>query len=91
MKIVIVTGCLGFMGAYFTRKALARGWRVRGIDKMTYAANPNLLQEFGKYPNFQFEKRDIKRSEEHTSELQSLVNLVCRLLLEKKNDVKREV
>ena len=24
------------------------------------------------------------RSEEHTSELQSLVNLVCRLLLEKK-------
>src|SRR5437016_7956737 len=26
------------------------------------------------------------RSEEHTSELQSLTNLVCRLLLEKKND-----
>ena len=28
---------------------------------------------------------NVKRSEEHTSELQSLVNLVCRLLLEKKN------
>src|SRR5258706_15578546 len=27
---------------------------------------------------------DIDRSEEHTSELQSLTNLVCRLLLEKK-------
>src|SRR5262249_61904478 len=27
---------------------------------------------------------DILRSEEHTSELQSLTNLVCRLLLEKK-------
>src|SRR5438046_1973996 len=27
---------------------------------------------------------DYKRSEEHTSELQSLTNLVCRLLLEKK-------
>src|SRR5437016_7463898 len=27
------------------------------------------------------------RSEEHTSELQSLTNLVCRLLLEKKNEV----
>src|SRR5437016_9082204 len=26
------------------------------------------------------------RSEEHTSELQSLTNLVCRLLLEKKNE-----
>src|SRR5438477_3009945 len=29
--------------------------------------------------------RKILRSEEHTSELQSHVNLVCRLLLEKKN------
>src|SRR5437016_9436168 len=28
----------------------------------------------------------IARSEEHTSELQSLTNLVCRLLPEKKND-----
>src|SRR5437016_6899291 len=27
------------------------------------------------------------RSEEHTSELQSLTNLVCRLLLEKKKDI----
>src|SRR5690242_21009461 len=29
--------------------------------------------------------RPATRSEEHTSELQSHVNLVCRLLLEKKN------
>src|SRR5690242_21694714 len=28
----------------------------------------------------------VDRSEEHTSELQSHVNLVCRLLLEKKNN-----
>src|SRR5437016_9040515 len=28
-----------------------------------------------------------RRSEEHTSELQSLTNLVCRLLLEKKKNV----
>src|SRR5438105_10460033 len=28
----------------------------------------------------------VVRSEEHTSELQSRVDLVCRLLLEKKND-----
>src|SRR5437016_11056775 len=28
---------------------------------------------------------EAARSEEHTSELQSLTNLVCRLLLEKKN------
>ena len=31
-----------------------------------------------------FEGLGLIRSEEHTSELQSLVNLVCRLLLEKK-------
>src|SRR5690348_17834804 len=30
-------------------------------------------------------ERDKARSEEHTSELQSPVHLVCRLLLEKKN------
>src|SRR3712207_8286904 len=29
---------------------------------------------------------DVKRSEEHTSELQSRQYLVCRLLLEKKNE-----
>src|SRR5260370_14988388 len=29
---------------------------------------------------------DLVRSEEHTSELQSHLNLVCRLLLEKKKD-----
>src|SRR5436309_8833308 len=32
------------------------------------------------------EKRAARRSEEHTSELQSRENLVCRLLLEKKNN-----
>src|SRR5438876_6908034 len=31
--------------------------------------------------------RQNPRSEEHTSELQSPVHLVCRLLLEKKNEV----
>src|SRR2546426_2219054 len=34
--------------------------------------------------NRQFPKHDSLRSEEHTSELQSPCNLVCRLLLEKK-------
>src|SRR6478736_9695777 len=31
------------------------------------------------------------RSEEHTSELQSQSNLVCRLLLEKKNKIKKKL
>src|SRR5687767_15317876 len=33
--------------------------------------------------------RSAARSEEHTSELQSLAYLVCRLLLEKKKDTER--
>src|SRR5438046_5969291 len=35
------------------------------------------------------EEPPAKRSEEHTSELQSLTNLVCRLLLEKKKTTKK--
>src|SRR5438270_2478933 len=34
--------------------------------------------------------RQTKRSEEHTSELQSQSNLVCRLLLEKKKKIKKK-
>src|SRR2546427_1952250 len=34
--------------------------------------------------------RDAPRSEEHTSELQSQSNLVCRLLLEKKKKKKKK-
>ena len=60
MKVVYITGCLGFMGSYATRKALDKGWFVRGVDKVTYAANLDLLEEFNKYPNFVFEKCDIK-------------------------------
>ena len=58
-KVVYVTGCLGFIGAYVTRACLEKGWYVRGVDKMTYAANRNLLNEFSKYENFTFEKSDI--------------------------------
>src|SRR5205823_9402971 len=38
-----------------------------------------------------FPRRINKRSEEHTSELQSLAYLVCRLLLEKKKKNKNKV
>jgi len=60
MKIVYITGCLGFMGSYATRRALKRGWYVYGVDKLTYAANPSLLDEFNEYKNFRFIRKDIK-------------------------------
>src|SRR5690348_18181708 len=40
-------------------------------------------------PYWNFLKNSLFRSEEHTSELQSPVHLVCRLLLEKKNNTKQ--
>lgn len=58
-KVVYITGCLGFIGSYVTRACLKRGWYVRGLDKLTYAANPSLLKEFNRHPNFTFEKKDI--------------------------------
>src|SRR2546429_4219915 len=49
----------------------------------------------GEDPRVQLQKRDanldrgfLARSEEHTSELQSRLHLVCRLLLEKKKTIK---
>src|SRR2546430_9330714 len=42
-------------------------------------------QRFGSLRHDQ-QSRRLRRSEEHTSELQSQSNLVCRLLLEKKNN-----
>ena len=60
MKVVYITGCLGFIGSYVTRACLAKGWYVKGVDSMTYAANKNLLKEFSEYgENFTFVKSDI--------------------------------
>ena len=58
-KIVYITGCLGFIGSYITRTCLQRGWYVKGVDKMTYAANKDLLAEFYEYDNFSFINSDI--------------------------------
>lgn len=58
-KIVYVTGCLGFMGSYVTRLCLSKGWFVKGVDKITYAANEELLTEFQKNSNFSFVHCDI--------------------------------
>lgn len=58
-KVVYVTGCLGFIGSYVTRACLKKGWYVKGVDKMTYAANKDLLDEFKQYKNFSFVHCDI--------------------------------
>lgn len=58
-KVVYVTGCLGFIGSYVTRACLQKGWYVKGVDKITYAANKTLLSEFNSHSNFSFVHCDI--------------------------------
>lgn len=58
-KVVYVTGCLGFIGYHVTKACLKKGWHVRGIDKVTYAANINLLSDLEAHENFVFEQKDI--------------------------------
>ena len=61
MKLVVITGCLGLIGSYVTRKCLEKGWQVYGIDKCTYAANTEFIDEFISYDNFTFVKEDIAK------------------------------
>jgi dTDP-glucose 4,6-dehydratase len=58
-KVVYITGCLGFIGSYITNLCLEEGWHVKGVDKITYAANKELLESFEQYPNFSFVHCDI--------------------------------
>src|SRR5262249_61215489 len=56
-------------------------------DQYLAGLRPRVV-ELGRLPDHDragADQEDLLRSEEHTSELQSLTNLVCRLLLEKKN------
>jgi dTDP-glucose 4,6-dehydratase len=58
-KVVYITGCFGFIGSYVTSACLAKGWYVRGIDKMTYAYREDAYDSFMEHPRFSFERSDI--------------------------------
>src|SRR2546429_6486622 len=62
----------------------AGAWATRWISKRTCSCTKTFWQ--GRPPPGALRNRS-KRSEEHTSELQSRLHLVCRLLLEKKKKV----
>ena len=59
MKIVYITGCLGFIGRHVTELLLEKNWYVYGIDNCTYASDMNALSNFNSYPNFKFEQKNI--------------------------------
>jgi dTDP-glucose 4,6-dehydratase len=59
VKLVVVTGCLGLIGSHVTKRCLSMGWRVYGVDKCTYAANMDFLEDFLMFENFTFVEEDI--------------------------------
>src|SRR6266480_5457438 len=61
-------------------------WRLWEVEDLDAAPRLRSLYRFSFWPvGAPLEARcEAQRSEEHTSELQSHVNIVCRLLLEKK-------
>src|SRR2546430_10756788 len=69
-----------FRSAFATRRAL--GSQALAKDHVRDVWCPRWLQ--GLRQDLRLAVRTLARSEEHTSELQSQSNLVCRLLLEKK-------
>src|SRR3989475_3494428 len=92
---VLVTGATGKQGGHLVRELLARGHAIRALTRKPESAGAAALAARGvTIVTGDFEDQgsleraargvDTIRSEEHTSELQSQSNLVCRLLLEKK-------
>src|SRR2546430_8254320 len=69
-----------------SRRAVARGLPRERRELGNRVELPGELAEQGHYPSGVRAARE-ERSEEHTSELQSQSNLVCRLLLEKKKNL----
>src|SRR5690625_5899724 len=74
--VVLIIGAITGLSIYQNRQA-AEPTKV-GVAEETSALVPALEQSA--------EQSGLDRSEEHTSELQSRGHLVCRLLLEKKNN-----
>src|SRR5256885_12235921 len=77
----------------FPYTTLFRSWKVRQRSAI-FAQFGDFLEAVtgaGKqllsFRRIKCERNFLSRSEEHTSELQSPCNLVCRLLLEKKNNI----
>src|SRR5690242_1806113 len=72
-----------------SKRAAEREWVMREragrVAQHRPHSIPNRCSRGCPHPGTTLPPGGVRRSEEHTSELQSHVNLVCRLLLEKKN------
>ena len=58
MKVMVTGGC-GFVGGHLVRELLGRGFEVLNIDKLTYAGNPGLNEEFNASNGYTLLRADI--------------------------------
>src|SRR2546425_1487155 len=75
IRLALIGEACGLVGALGLTQALSSLlYGIRPTDPLTFAGVSLVMT-------------GVARSEEHTSELQSLAYLVCRLLLEKKKNI----
>src|SRR5262249_58586595 len=75
---------LAVIGAGVMGRGIAQVAAQAGVRVLVFDSRPGAAREAKDSVAAQWQRMREKRSEEHTSELQSLTNLVCRLLLENK-------
>src|SRR5699024_11930069 len=63
--------------------------KARNITSITFATSARLPLKLQPLHKHLINRLNLPRSEEHTSELQSRFDLVCRLLLEKNNTTQK--
>lgn len=56
---ILITGGAGFIGSAVVRMAIAKGHTILNIDKLTYAANLQNLNEIKEHQNYSFMRADI--------------------------------
>ena len=83
--------CIDYLGEYKDEKVLKAKAEELGLDPKSemYKMPAEFVGEYAEADallTYKLHQRLMVRSEEHTSELQSQAYLVCRLLLEKKNN-----
>src|SRR5690606_40196185 len=96
MLLVMDVGNTHIVLGLFQGDELLHHWRIQTDRNATEDEYAMLLKSLFEHVGIRMEEIDgvsissvvppLKRSEEHTSELQSRENLVCRLLLEKKKE-----
>src|SRR5699024_12193928 len=84
-----------FRSVYFFKSNILTGMFVERMSKMEFSYSEKVIELQTKLNEFMEEciypNENSIRSEEHTSELQSRFDLVCRLLLEKKQSDESDV